>query len=46
MAEGPEVDDVQGNKYHAIRSPMLSLLGLVTEGEAINHSMLIKPAAK
>lgn len=29
-AEGPEVDDAQGNKYHAIRSPMPVLLGLVT----------------
>lgn len=30
VAEGPEVDDAQGNKYRAIRSPMPPLLGLVT----------------
>lgn len=48
VARDLEVDDAQGNKYHAIRSPMPPLLGLVTneEGATINHSMLIKPAAK
>lgn len=43
-----EVDDAQGNKYRAIRSPIPPALGLVANGEGatINHSMLIKPVAK
>jgi len=45
----PEVDDAQGNKYHAIRSLRCRRRWgclLRAEGATINHSMLIKPPAK